>query len=102
MPYFQVEEIARNISGLANTTQAIKAFHKILTNHSLSYFHDEPLPINETRGDAFQLCKNEETAKVNCPKRWKAMMKWFSFAQMVSLKQYLSDKKMSLKKLLSL
>jgi len=76
-------EIARNITKISNTSQAITAFQSILANHSLSYFHDEPLPENETRGVAFVRCKNEETAKIHCPNRWKAMMKWFSFAQMV-------------------
>jgi len=80
--YPQVEEIARNVTGIPDTEKAVKEFQKRLTNHSLSYFHDQPLPENETKGDAFSLCKNEESAKIHCPNRWKAMMKWFSFAQM--------------------
>lgn len=80
--YPQVIEIAKNVTNLANETAAVDAFKLILTNLSISYFHDTPLPENETKGEAFTKCTDEESAKKYCPTRWKAMMKWFSFAQM--------------------
>lgn len=76
-------EIAKNVTNLANETAAVDAFKLILTNLSISYFHDTPLPENETKGEAFTKCTDEESAMKYCPTRWKAMMKWFSFAQMV-------------------
>lgn len=57
----------------------------MLLDRKTNYFNDEPLPENETKGEAFIKCNNEGGAKKFCPNRWKAMMKWFEFAQMVRL-----------------
>lgn len=80
--YPQVIEIATKETNEINSTLAVEKFKILLKNLSLSFFHDEPLPENETRGDAFRNCATAATAEINCPTRWKAMMKWFEFAQM--------------------
>ena len=67
----------------SNKTLAVEKFQARLLNLSLSYYHDEPIPDNETKGDAFIKCSDEEKAKKYCPKRWEAMMKWFDFSRMV-------------------
>lgn len=66
-----------------NDTKAVEEFKKILTNTSRSFFNKEPIPKNESEGDAFKLCKSIEGAKKYCPNRWKAMENWFSFARKV-------------------
>lgn len=76
-------EIAKNMTHLNEEKVAVKAFQNILNNFSISYFHDESLPENETNKEAQMRCSSDETAKRYCPKRWAAMMKWFKFAQMV-------------------
>lgn len=76
--------IAKNLTGISNNeTMAIAEFKTTLTNLSMSFFNKEPIPRNESEGDAFKLCKTIEGAKKYCPNRWKAMEAWFSFARMV-------------------
>ena len=76
-------EVARKVTQISDTDEAVKAFQNLLSNHSVSFYNEAPLPENETTGDAFTKCTSEETAKINCPNRWKALMKWFESIEMV-------------------
>ena len=79
----QVQEIARSVTKISNTTEAVAAFQKILKNRTLSYFNDKEIPENQTTGDAPKKCKSIETAKKYCPDRWAAMEKWFAMSRRV-------------------
>ena len=83
--FVQMIEIAKNLSKQLNESEAIRSFQGILRDFSTSYFHDEPLPENETNVEAHKKCVSDETAAIHCPKRWQAMTKWFKFAQMVRI-----------------
>ena len=68
-------EIARNVTGESDNETAVREFRKLL-NSSTQYFNNEPFPANESGAAAFKNCSDMESAKLNCPKRWEAMMKW--------------------------
>ncbi|XP_028411290.1 uncharacterized protein LOC114533870 [Dendronephthya gigantea] len=79
--YPQVLEIARNLTGLSNDTEAVREFRKML-NKSSNYYNEEPFPKNESNEEAHKKCSNIEGAKKYCPKRWEAAEKWWADARM--------------------
>lgn len=81
----QVLEVARNVTGLDNNTEAVKKFREMLTDRS-NYFNEEPFPKNESDEEAHKRCSNIEDAKKYCPKRWEAAEKWWAAARMVNIK----------------
>ena len=76
--YPRAVEIAKKITGNQNETQAVDEFNKRLEDQSM-FFNDEKIPENESNKDAFAKCVSMETAKIHCPKRYKAMLTWFDF-----------------------
>lgn len=76
--YPQAIEIARNITGESDNETAIREFKKLL-NSSEEYFNDGPFPANESDAAAFKNCSDIESAKLNCPTRWAAMLKWANY-----------------------
>jgi uncharacterized protein (DUF885 family) len=66
------------VTGESDNETAIREFKKLL-NTSEQYFNDEPFPANESNVAAFRDCSDVESAKLNCPKRWAAMMKWADY-----------------------
>ena len=81
----QVLEVARNVTGLDNNTEAVKKFREMLTDRS-NYFNEEPFPKNESDEEAHKRCSNIEDAQKYCPKRWEAAEKWWAAARMVNIK----------------
>ena len=79
--YPQILEVARNVTGIRNDTEAVKQFRAMLTNQS-NYFNDESFPKNESNEEAHKRCSNTEDAKRHCPKRWEAAEKWWAAARM--------------------
>ena len=75
--YPQVIEIARNVTGESDNKTAIREFKKLL-NSSGQFFNEEPFPANESDAAAFKNCLDIDSAKLNCPKRWEALMKWIN------------------------
>ena len=76
--------IAKEVTKEDNETLAIEKFKARLKDLKLSYFHDKPFPKNESNKDAHAKCTNMEKAAIHCPNRYKAMMRWFDFAKLVS------------------
>ena len=70
-------EIARNMTGESDNKTAISEFKKLL-NSSKQFFNEEPFPANESDAAAFKNCSDADSAELNCPKRWAAMMKWLN------------------------
>ncbi|KXJ27498.1 uncharacterized protein LOC110235879 [Exaiptasia diaphana] len=83
--YPQALEIARQVTGQSNYTLAKQMFVKRL-NQSDMYYGNGVIPKNESGKEAHDACRSIETAKVNCPKRWDAMEKWFTDARQTMAK----------------
>ena len=81
--YPQMVDIAKKVTKIKEDKKAVKEFQEVLRDLKSSYFNTEPLPVNQSSGDAYTLCVSDETAKKYCPQRWEAMMKWFRFAESV-------------------
>ena len=81
--YPQMVDIAKKITNITEEDKAVKVFQGVLRDLKSSYFNTEPLPVNQSSGDAFMKCVSDESAQKYCPKRWEAMMKWFRFAESV-------------------
>lgn len=80
--YPRAVEIAKKITGYQNESQAIDEFKKRLEDQSM-FFNDEKIPENESNKDAFAKCTSMETAKIYCPKRYKAMLTWFEYVNTI-------------------
>ena len=76
--YPRAVEIAKKITGNQNETPAVDEFKKRLEDQSM-FFNDEKIPENESNKEAFAKCISMETAKIHCPKRYKAMLTWFDY-----------------------
>jgi len=48
------------------------------------FFNAQPFPANESGEDAFFLCVSEQTSRLFCPTRWRAMQKWIKITSEVS------------------
>ena len=70
--------IAKQITGMNETDKAVEEFKKRLEDQSM-FFNEEKIPENESNKDAFAKCTSMETAKIYCPKRYKAMLTWFDY-----------------------
>lgn len=82
--FYQVIEIAKEVTGINSATEAIRVFRRKL-NSTESFFNDAPIPRNESGKEAHKKCSNLKGAKKYCPKRWAAMQLWFKEARTVSL-----------------
>ncbi|XP_032218034.2 uncharacterized protein LOC5517661 [Nematostella vectensis] len=80
--YPQVIEIAKEFTGLDNTSAAVTSFRHKLTEQDM-YFNAESFPKNESSSEAFRRCSSDEGAKKYCPKRWEALQKWFKTSREV-------------------
>ena len=76
--YPRAVEIAKKITGERDEGKAVEDFKKRLEDQSM-FFNDEKIPENESNKDAFSKCTSMETAKIYCPKRYKAMLTWFDY-----------------------
>lgn len=54
---------------------AVDRFKEVLGSSNM-WFNSESFPIDESDEDAFIKCRDTESAKKSCPKRWEAMQKW--------------------------
>lgn len=68
--------IAREITGLNDSDQAVAEFKKKL---SKMFFNEKPIPDNETNEDAAMKCLDMASAKIHCPQRYASMLKWFDY-----------------------
>lgn len=77
--------IAKNYTGLEDEDAAIAKFKETLWDQS-SFFNDAPFPPEEWSNitENVERCSNLEKAKENCPKRYEAVMEWFSMARAVT------------------
>ena len=75
--YVQAKEIAKAYFNESDENAAVSKFKAMLNNQSM-FFNDEELPLNETEGPAFTNCLDVESAKINCPLRYKGMLKWIA------------------------
>ena len=82
--YVQAKEIAKDYFNESDEGVAVAKFKTMLNNQSM-FFNDEELPLNETEGPAFTDCLDEESAKINCPQRYKGMLKWIARAEGMTL-----------------
>lgn len=76
--YPRAVEIAKKITGKQNESLAVDEFKRRLEDQSM-FFNDEKIPENESNKVAFAKCTSMETAKIYCPKRYKAMLTWFEY-----------------------
>ncbi|KAK3717889.1 hypothetical protein QZH41_014886 [Actinostola sp. cb2023] len=76
--YPQAIEIAKEITGNNNSSQAVVEFKMKLEDQSM-FFNDKPIPDNESNKDAFMKCLDMASAKIYCPARYASMLKWFDY-----------------------
>ena len=76
-------DIAKKITKISDEDEAVRKFQGVLLDLKTSYFNTEPIPANQSQGDAYKKCVSDETAQKYCPQRWEAMMKWFRFSESV-------------------
>lgn len=81
--FFQVVEVAKEVTGESVNETAIKKFRNIL-NSSASYFNEEPFPEIESNKTAHARCSSIEGAKKYCPKRWAALELWMAESRRAS------------------
>ncbi|KXJ22656.1 uncharacterized protein LOC110252020 [Exaiptasia diaphana] len=76
--YPQAVEIAKTITGLNDSDEAVVEFKKKLEDQSM-FFNDKPIPLNESNNEAFEKCVDMASAKIYCPARYASMLKWFEY-----------------------
>ncbi|KXJ22654.1 hypothetical protein AC249_AIPGENE26565 [Exaiptasia diaphana] len=76
--YPQAVEIAKTITGLNDSDQAVTEFKKKLEDQSM-FFNDKPIPLNESNKEAWEKCIDMASAKKYCPTRHASMLKWFEY-----------------------
>lgn len=57
--FFQVVDLAKNITKTNNTKEAVRKFKKIVKSSKHNY-NDKPFPANESDDDAHDRCDNDE------------------------------------------
>ena len=62
---------------------AVRKFREVLESRDM-FFNAEPFPTNESGEAAFFMCTTEQTSRLFCPSRWKAMQKWIKSTSEVS------------------
>lgn len=87
--FFEVLNLARNVTQEDDTQKAKDEFIKIL-NRSEMFYNKRDIPKNESSPAAHKLCSSIHGAKIFCPVRWNAMQNWFAHAREVSSKQILN------------
>eukprot|EP00794_Sanderia_malayensis_P012306 gene12306-13575_t len=78
--YTKMERLAKEISQENDPEEAIKKFKEIGSDQKY-YFNEGPFPDEENGSEAQKKCANPKRAEKNCPKRWKALKKWFEFSK---------------------
>lgn len=78
----QAVEVAKQVTGDQNETEAVKKFKKILSSPD-NFYNKEDFPANESDDQAHRRCRSVEGAKKYCPVRWKALQSWFRDTRMV-------------------
>lgn len=78
--YMRAKQIAMNITGISDFSQALDAFKQDL-DHPRNFFNVTPIPENENNEIGGSRCKDMKSAKINCPVRYDAMMRWFEYVQ---------------------
>ena len=74
--------IAKQYTGEANESDAIRKFRKVLTSREM--FHNkEKFPANESGDIAFLKCTSPDSARRFCPQRFKAMKGWIDATKKV-------------------
>ncbi|XP_028411286.1 uncharacterized protein LOC114533865 [Dendronephthya gigantea] len=74
--YSQILELAKNVTGHTNESYVIEDFKSLLTNRS-QYYNEQSFPKNESFETARKNCRNADSARRFCPKRWEALQLWF-------------------------
>ena len=72
----QILELAKNVTGHTNESLVIENFKSLLTSRS-QYYNEQRFPNNESLEAARKNCRNADSARRLCPKRWKALQLWF-------------------------
>lgn len=67
--------IAKNLTGETDDKDAIKKM-KIKLASPKQYHGSMSFPEIESNSTAFARCKDEASAKIYCPVRWRSMGKW--------------------------
>ncbi|KAK3699407.1 hypothetical protein QZH41_018565 [Actinostola sp. cb2023] len=78
--YAQTIEVAKNITGIHNTDEAVREFTKYI-NRPEMFLNEKPFPANESDQRAHDICSNVQAAKKFCPVRYATMQKWFKVAR---------------------
>ena len=78
----QAVEVAKQVTGDQNETEAVKKFKKILSSPD-NFYNKEDFPANESDDQAHRRCRSVEGAKKYCPVRWKALQSWFRDTRIV-------------------
>ena len=85
---FQILQLAENVTGHLNESQAIESFKNRLADRS-QYYNKQPFPQNESFAEAKKNCHGIAKAKKFCPKRWEALQIWFD--EEAKVLQYLRE-----------
>ena len=62
-----------------NDSKAIEKFRSLLESDKFFY----PVENENKYPEPYMRCYDDETAKQNCPERWKAMTRWLESAEEV-------------------
>lgn len=99
--YPQAVEVAKQVTGDQNETEAVKKFKKILSSPD-NFYNKEDFPANESDDQAHRRCRSVEGAKKYCPVRWKALQSWFRdtriavnllYSKLVNMFHFVGDKR---------
>ena len=87
---FQVVTLAKLYTTEKDNSTAVRKFKEVLKSRDM-FFNAQPFPANESGEAAFFLCTAEQTSRLFCPARWKAMQKWIESTSQVSDIHYPDD-----------
>ena len=79
--YSEAIEITKELTG-KNETTAVAEF-KIDLDDPKHFFNSTVIPENENDEEGGRRCKDMESAKMNCPVRYKAMQDWFAEVRVI-------------------
>ncbi|XP_032229071.1 uncharacterized protein LOC5504845 [Nematostella vectensis] len=80
--YDEILEVAREFSGETDNEKARVALMN-RTRQNDMYFSDGALPEIESNERAHRLCSTKEAARIHCPLRWEAILKWFTYTRQI-------------------
>lgn len=80
---FQAVTLAKFYTRENDNSTAVRKFREVLESRDM-FFNVQPFPANESGEAAYFLCTAEQTSRLFCPARWKAMQKWIETTTQVS------------------